>query len=135
MDSNPTKIVIYHCRNLSIFKDGEQKRFARTHLGVKLTAVPCSGKVEAYHILNTLAGGADGVFVAACAEPACRYLEGSKRSNKRADYARTWLEELGVEPQRVRFLRVPPQDIHSFEKLLKEFEEDLNGLGRFPTGS
>jgi F420-non-reducing hydrogenase iron-sulfur subunit len=100
--------------------------------GLSLVAIPCSGKVEAHHLLKTLAAGAEGVLVLACAEKACQYLEGSRRSHKRADYARSWLERLNIEPDRVEFLHMPPMDVHALEILLKEFTAKLKSFGTMP---
>ncbi len=125
MYKEPKKIVIYHCRNLRLFDDGKHKGFMRAHSGVKLVAIPCSGKVETHHLLKTLADGVDGVLVCACAEQACQYLEGSARSSKRADYAREWLEKLGIEPLRIEFVRTPPMDVNALEALLTDFASRL----------
>lgn len=100
--------------------------------GLSLVAIPCSGKMEAHHILKTLADGAEGVLVLACAEKACQYLEGSKRSHKRADYARYWLQKLNIEPDRVAFVHMPPMDVPALEKLLKEFTAKLESFGTTP---
>jgi F420-non-reducing hydrogenase iron-sulfur subunit len=132
METKPIKIVVYHCRNLRLFKDGEQKTFARSRPGLSLVAIPCSGKVEAHHLLKTLAGGAQGVLVLACAEKACQYLEGSMRSNKRADYARSWLHRLGIESGRIEFIHLPPMDQEALDKTLKEFSSRLKSFGKIP---
>lgn len=132
MDHGNYKIVVYHCRNLRLFKPGEQKTYTRSRAGLSMVAVPCSGKVEAHHILKTLATGADGVLVLACAEKACQYLEGSMRSRKRSDYARSWLEKIGVEPERVQFVHFPPMDPEALDKTLDEFAAKLESLGTTP---
>lgn len=129
METNPIEIVVYHCRNLRLFKDGDHKVFARSRPGLKLVAIPCSGKVEAHHLLKTLAGGAQGVLVLGCAEKACQYLEGSHRSHKRVDYARSWLERLAIEPERLEFVHLPPMDREALDKVLKEFTQKLESFG------
>jgi F420-non-reducing hydrogenase iron-sulfur subunit len=133
MEQNPIRIVVYHCRNLQLFRNGEQKEFARLRPGLRLVAVPCSGKVEAHHLLKTLAGGADGALVIACEERACQYMEGSMRSHKRVDYARSWLAELGIDPARVAYTHVPPMDSRALDTLLKDFGEKLEPLGKVPS--
>lgn len=132
MVSKNVKIVVYHCRNLQLFKDKEQKAFARSHSGVQLVTIPCSGKVEAHHLLKTLAGGAKGVLVLACAEQACQFLEGSSRSGKRAEYAQSWLQELGIETERIRYIRATPKNIEALEKNLLDFTEMLDSLDPIP---
>ena len=132
MKRKPIKIVVYHCRNLRLFEDGGQKEFARSHPGLKLVAIPCSGKVEAHHLLKTLAGGAEGVLVLACPENACQFLEGSMRSHKRADYARAWLTRLGIEPERIEFVHMPSKDVGVMERVLEEFADGLQSFEPIP---
>ncbi len=132
MEGKPVKIVVYHCKNLRLFKDGEQKVFNRKWPGLSLVSIPCSGKVEAHHLLKTLAGGAQGVLILACAESACQYLEGSARSRKRVDYAGQWLQKVGISPERLDFVRVPPMDRVALENLLREFTSKIQSLEVIP---
>ena len=132
MEETPVKIVVYHCRNLRLFKDGEQKVFCRQWPGLSMVSIPCSGKVEAHHLLKTLASGAQGVLILACSESACQYLEGSSRSRKRVDYARLWLQKVGVSTERLDFVRVPPMDRNALENLLREFFSKIQSLEVMP---
>jgi coenzyme F420-reducing hydrogenase delta subunit len=133
VEPRPAKIVVYHCRNLRLFENGNQKTFARSMPGLSLVAIPCSGKLEAHHLLKTLASGAEGVLILACAENACQYMEGSRRSHKRTDYARAWLEKLGIETGRLRFVHLAPMDRDGLEAALKEFAIELETFGTIPT--
>jgi len=135
METKPTKIVVYHCRNLRLFNNGDQKVFVRSRPGVKLVAIPCSGKVEAHHLPQTLAGGAQGALVLACAEKACKYLEGSMRAHKRVDYARLWLEKIGIEPERLEFIHLPPMDCDALDDVLKEFARKLESFDEMPAAA
>ena len=135
MKTKPIKMVVYHCHNLRLFRHGEQKIYERARQGVRLVAIPCSGKVEAHHLLKTLAGGVDGVLVLACAEKACQYLEGSKRSHKRLDYARSWLEKIGLEPERLEFVHLPPMDREALDTTLKEFARKLESFDTLPAAA
>jgi F420-non-reducing hydrogenase iron-sulfur subunit len=129
METNSTTIVVYHCRNLKLFRDRDQKAFSRSRPGVTLVMIPCSGKIEAHHLLKTLAGGADGVLVLACAESACQYLEGSMRSNKRVNFARSWLRKINMEPERLEFIHQPPMDVEALDNTLRDFRARLESLG------
>ncbi|MEW6136667.1 MAG: hydrogenase iron-sulfur subunit [Thermodesulfobacteriota bacterium] len=135
METNPRKIVVYYCRNLRLFNGGGQKIYERSRPGLKLVAVPCSGKVEAHHLLKTLAGGTDGALVLACAEKACQYLEGSKRSHKRVAYARAWLQRIGMEPDRLAFIHLPPMDLSELDKVLEEFTSTLESFEKIPAAA
>lgn len=121
MGTLPRKIVVFHCRNLKLFTQNEQKDFLRLWPGVKLVAIPCSGKLEAHHLLKTLASGAEGVVVLACKQSACHYLEGSLRSHKRFDYARSWLDKIGLDPGIIEFRHFTSMDRAGLEDLLHEF--------------
>ena len=129
MDIPSKKIVVFHCRNLRLFPEGGQKEFSKAWPDVNLVSIPCSGKVEAHFLLKTLASGARGALVLACAEQACQYLEGSMRSRKRVDYARYWLEKIGIAPERIEFVRIWPVNKQALEALLKEFVLKLESLG------
>ena len=50
---------------------------------VKIIRVPCSGKVDAIHIMKALEGGADGVYVAGCLEGDCHFKNGNIRAAQR----------------------------------------------------
>jgi coenzyme F420-reducing hydrogenase delta subunit len=115
-----------------LFSNGEQKSFARSHPGVSVVTVPCSGKLEAHHLLKTLASGAEGVLILACAEKACQYLEGSMRSHKRADYAREWLTRLNIEPERIEFIHFTPKAQDALDRTLKDFADKLQSFGTIP---
>ncbi|MGC8657659.1 MAG: hydrogenase iron-sulfur subunit [Desulfomonilaceae bacterium] len=129
MDIQNNKIVVFHCRNLRLFSDGAQKEFLKAWPNLILRAVPCSGKIEAHFLLKTLASGAQGALVLGCAEQACQYLEGSMRSRKRVDYARFWLEKIGIASERIEFVRLWPVNKQALEALLKEFTSKLQSLG------
>ncbi len=72
------------------------------------------------------------MLVLACAEKACQYLEGSMRSNKRADYARSWLDRLGIESGRIEFIHLPPMDQEALDKTLRNFASRLESFGEIP---
>lgn len=132
MEPNLTKIVVYHCRNLRLFKQGDHKVFERSHPGLKIVAIPCSGKIEAHQLLRTLARGCYGVLVLACKETACQYLEGSMRSRRRLEYARSWLQQLGIPVERLDFRHCSPMDTQALEQTISEFRLTLQSL-RVPT--
>jgi coenzyme F420-reducing hydrogenase delta subunit len=43
---------------------------------VKIIRVPCSGKVDALHLVKAFERGADGVYVAGCLEGDCHFKNG-----------------------------------------------------------
>ena len=95
-------------------------------------AIPCSGKMEAHHLLKTLAGDAGGRACARCAEKACQYLEGSKTFPQTGRLRSAWLEKLQIEPERVKFVHLPPMDVDALDRTLKEFTVNIGILWTFP---
>jgi len=47
---------------------------------VKIIRVPCTGKVDAIHVMKALEKGADGVYVAGCMEGDCHFKTGNIRA-------------------------------------------------------
>lgn len=127
-ETNTIRIAVYYCRNLELFSAYEQKTFSRSHPGVSMVSIPCSGKIEVPYLLKTLAAGFDGVLVLACAKAACQYFEGSLRSQRRVAYARSWLVKIQMEPQRIEFVHQPPKDVEALEKTLRDFRARLESL-------
>lgn len=72
------------------------------------------------------------MLVLACAEKACQYVEGSMRSHKRADYARSWLDRLGIESERIEFVHMPPKNQAELDRILQDFFNRLESFGKIP---
>lgn len=65
----------------------------------------CSSQIEVSHVLKILEQGADGVEVVACPEGACKSLVGSARAEKRISYAKTLLNSIHTNPERLGISR------------------------------
>ena len=99
---------------------------------VKIIRVPCSGKVDALHLLRAIQKGADGVYVVGCLEGTCHYNEGNFRARERVEYVRTLLEEIGVESDRVRMYNLSSGEGPTFAAYAKEMTEHILSLGPSP---
>lgn len=99
---------------------------------VKIILVPCSGKVDALHLLRAIQKGADGVYVVGCLEGTCHYNEGNFRARERVEYVRTLLEEIGLESDRVRMYNLSSGDGPTFAAYAKEMTELIQSLGPNP---
>lgn len=69
---------------------------------LKKIALPCSGKLEVFHLTKALERGADGVAIFGCPERNCRYIVGSQRARGRVRYTQRILKAIGMEENRVR---------------------------------
>lgn len=99
---------------------------------IKSIRVMCSGRVDTVFILEALKKGADGVLVAGCHPGDCHYQSGNYKTNRRIKLLQKLLEEMGVEPQRVRFDYVSASEGHKFASVVTDFVDELKKMGPNP---
>lgn len=99
---------------------------------VKIIRVPCTGKVDAIHIMKALEKGADGVYVAGCLEGDCHFKNGNTRARHRVEYVQKYLEELGWEPERVAMMNMSAGMGELFARTALEFTQKVKELGPNP---
>lgn len=99
---------------------------------VKIIRVPCTGKVDAIHIMKALEKGADGVYVAGCLEGDCHFKNGNTRAGYRVANVQKVLEELGWEKERVEMIRMSAGMGELFARTAYEFTEKIKQLGPSP---
>jgi len=99
---------------------------------VRLIRVPCTGRVEVRHLLETLLNGADGVFVAGCLEGDCHYISGNLRARQRVEYAARLLDEAGIGGERVRMYNLSAGAGPRFAEIVREMVDHVRRLGPNP---
>ncbi len=99
---------------------------------VKIVRVPCTGKVDAIHILKALENGADGVYVAGCLEGDCHFKNGNLRAMRRVEQVQGLLDEIGVEPERVSMVTMSAGMGERFAKTAHEITAKIRQLGPNP---
>ncbi|MCP3944616.1 MAG: hydrogenase iron-sulfur subunit [Desulfobacteraceae bacterium] len=99
---------------------------------VKIIRVPCTGKVDAIHIMKALEKGADGVYVAGCLEGDCHFKTGNARARLRVARVQKILEDLGWEKERVAMINMSAGMGERFAKTAFEFTEKIKSLGPNP---
>ena len=102
---------------------------------VKILRVPCSGKVDAIHIMKALEKGADGVLVAGCLEGDCHFKNGNVKALQRVTYLQRFLEEIGIEPERVKMVTMSAGMGIRFAKIATEFTGSIRELGPSPVSA
>ena len=100
--------------------------------GIYIIRVPCAGKVEGLHILQAFEKGADGVLILACQEESCHYISGNIRAKKRVDYVLPLLEEIGIEPERLKLFNLASNQAPRFVQVVSEMAERIKDLGPSP---
>ncbi len=124
------KIVAFCC-NFCAFAAADLAGAMRLQYspGVRIIRLPCTGKVDALHLMKALEDGADGVFVAGCLEGQCHYLEGNLRAKKRVAYVKRLLEEVGIDPQRIAMFNLSSAMGGRFAEIVEEMTERITKLG------
>jgi coenzyme F420-reducing hydrogenase delta subunit len=99
---------------------------------VKIIRVPCSGKVDAIHLVKAIQGGADGVYVAGCLEGDCHFKSGNAKAARRVAYVKRLLADIGIEPERIDMVMMSAGMGERFAAAAEEFTERIRRLGPNP---
>ncbi len=91
--------------------------------------VMCSGRVDPNFILEALAHGADGVLVCGCHPGDCHYVEGNYKCQRRLPITKKLIEQMGIDPRRVRLEWVSASEGTRFTAVVTEFTEQVRALG------
>ncbi|MHC4656199.1 MAG: hydrogenase iron-sulfur subunit [Planctomycetota bacterium] len=96
---------------------------------VRIVKLPCTGTVDAIHLLKAFEDGADAVFVAGCLEGECHYLEGNLRAKKRVEYVKKLLAEVWIEPERIEMFNLSSAMGQRFAEIVEEITQKVTKLG------
>jgi len=99
---------------------------------LKSIRVMCSGRVDPAFVLEALRKGVDGVLIAGCHPGDCHYQSGNYKTNRRVKLLKKLLEELGIDPKRVRFEYVSASEGQKFATVVTEFVGEIKKLGPNP---
>jgi coenzyme F420-reducing hydrogenase delta subunit len=94
----------------------------------------CSGRVDPGFILQSFASGADGVMVLGCPLGECHYKEGNFHALKRQALLRRVLEQLGIDPVRLRTDWISAGDSDSYVKAVSDMVQEIHRLGPLDYG-
>jgi F420-non-reducing hydrogenase iron-sulfur subunit len=95
---------------------------------VRVIRVPCSGRVDPLYIIKALQDGADGVLVSGCHPGDCHYISGNLVARRKFSMLKTFLEYVGIEPQRVQFSWVSASEGGRFASLIEKVVNDVKAL-------
>jgi len=106
---SPQNVTVFRCVNCSQAGAASALAVGRAlsapewerPIAVREVALPCTGRLQPEHLLKAFEAGADAVCVIDCAGDECRYLEGSQRAERRAEYVGKLLDEIGLDSQRL----------------------------------
>ncbi len=99
---------------------------------VKIIRVPCSGKVDALHLVKAFEKGADGVYVAGCLDGDCHFKNGNNRAKRRVEYVQKYLDEIGIGGERLEMVNMSAGMGYLFAEIATEITEKIRKLGPSP---
>jgi F420-non-reducing hydrogenase iron-sulfur subunit len=98
---------------------------------LRVIRVMCSGRVHPAHILEAFKNGADGVLVAGCHPPNdCHYISGNLKAKRRVAMLKKLMEQMGMDPERLRLEWVSAAEGEKFAKVVTEFTNMLKDKGQ-----
>jgi F420-non-reducing hydrogenase iron-sulfur subunit len=99
---------------------------------IKSIRVMCSGRVDPVFVLEALKKGADGVLIGGCHPGDCHYQSGNYKANRRMKLLKKLLEEMAIDPGRLRFEYISASEGTKFASVVTEFVNELKKMGPNP---
>ncbi len=99
---------------------------------VRVVKLPCTGKLDVLLVLDAFEHGADGVMVAGCLEGDCHYQQGNLNAKRRVNYVGQLLQQIGLEPERVRMFNLSSAMARQWAEAVTEMDEAVRKLGPSP---
>jgi len=123
------KIALFQCQ-WCLYAPADQE-WVDTQLpeNIHLTKTPCTGRINPLYVLNAVQGGADGVMISGCLPEQCHFKTGNMAARRQLEEFNDFLNHIGYEKERVRFVWLDLQDRGIIQKQLAIFEEELEALG------
>jgi F420-non-reducing hydrogenase iron-sulfur subunit len=133
MDNFQPRIVAFAC-NWCSYAGADLAGVSRIQYPptMRVIRVMCSGRVSPMFILEALRGGADGVLVTGCHLGDCHYISGNEKAIRNIEMARSLIELLGIEAQRLRLEWISAAEGARFAQVVHEFTEQIRELGANP---
>lgn len=98
----------------------------------KLIKLMCSGRITTGLILKAFEKGADGVIAFGCPEGKCHYNFGSSNAAQEYKIAKSLIELLGIEPERLRLELDFFTENGKLDKVINEFVQGVKKVGPSP---
>ena len=102
---------------------------------MRVIRVMCSGRVDPSFIFRAFAKGADGVFIGGCWLGECHYVtEGNYSALEMTKLCKKLMEQIGLNPERLRIEWVSASEGIRFAELVTDFTKQLKKLGPIGIG-
>jgi F420-non-reducing hydrogenase iron-sulfur subunit len=100
---------------------------------IRIIRVMCSGRIDPAFVLEAFRAGADGVLIAGCHLPSdCHYINGNSKALRRVVLLKIVLQQLGIEPERLRLEWISASEGSKFAATIKDMVQQIKELGPNP---
>jgi coenzyme F420-reducing hydrogenase delta subunit len=97
---------------------------------MRLIRVMCSGRIDLEFVLRAFSKGADGVFIGACHLGECNYMtHGNYHTLNMVLLLRKILEQIGLNPERLRMAFMSGAEANLFVENVNEFVKKVKEMG------
>lgn len=96
---------------------------------IHIVRLMCVGRIDPATVLETFAGGADGVLVVGCHPPDCHYVEGNLQAVRKTEMLKKLMLLTSLEPERLRLAWAYPFEVERSAEVIDDFREQVRALG------
>lgn len=127
------KITCFYCINAF---DGEPEASLSVDgsADIHFIKMACSSMTKDIFLLKAFESGADGVIVVTCPPQACRYVKGALRAQKRIDWVKNILDDVGLNGNRLFLDNMPFSGSEDQGQRLQDIVKKIKGIGPTPIG-
>lgn len=101
---------------------------------IRIVKVPCTGRVDAIHILRAFESGVDGVSVVGCEEGNCHFMVGNLRARRRIERVKGLLDEAGIGGERLKMYNLSAGEGARFVEYVNDMVARIKEIGPSPVG-
>ncbi|MHA2295923.1 MAG: hydrogenase iron-sulfur subunit [Candidatus Hodarchaeales archaeon] len=99
---------------------------------IRIIRIPCTGKMDILYALHALTLS-DGVFISGCLPNQCHYIDGNFKAERRINFLKDVLEEIGVGSKRLEMHFISASMATTFIEAVNKFLETLKEVGPNPS--
>ena len=126
-------LAVFYCRNVPESNENARRALEKKYgPSVKFFPVVCSGRMDMIHLLKALEDFADAAYILTCPEGACRYFEGNLRAKKRVEKAKSIIESIGLERERIDIIIGSVKGTKTLEEQVSEIVKQTANLSPSP---
>ncbi|HUU40967.1 MAG TPA: hydrogenase iron-sulfur subunit [Desulfatiglandales bacterium] len=126
-------IAFFYCQRIPESSERDRQLLEKKYgKNIRLFPIPCSGRLDALHLLRALEEFADAAYLIACPEGKCLYFEGNLRAKKRIQRAREIISSIGLEGERIGIAISPKENSKSLAMQVNEIMANIAHLSPSP---